>query len=196
MDRTSEHARLMDEAMAAEAEAQRAALGGDWGVARAGFRRAAGLYRASWDAAPPGAYGRLIGAVKAAIEAGEGAEREAAAARVAVGDADPQSAPAAYVRALAAVVLGDDAAVGGWTATMRANGSPAFGRAADGLDAIVSADEVALRAAVDAIVEDFGGRDAHLTGVAFADTALMLELLGRERGLAVDRPGPLLPAVP
>lgn len=43
-----------------------------------------------------------------------------------------------------------------------------------------------------AIEADFAGRDEHLTGVAIADTAIMLELIARERGLASEFDSPLL----
>lgn len=181
----------MGEALAAEADAQRAALRGDWAAARPRFLEAARAYRASWAAAPPGSYGRLVGALKAAVEGGEG-EAQARDALAELGDAAPESATAAYARAIAAAILGDDAAVARWTATMR-GGSPAFGRAADGLDAVAAGDAAALQAAVGAIAEDFAGRDDHLTGVPFADTALLLALLGERRGLAVRRESALLP---
>jgi hypothetical protein len=45
-----------------------------------------------------------------------------------------------------------------------------------------------------AIVEDFEGREAHLTGVPIADTALMLERLAERRGLAAHPESLLLPA--
>ena len=40
---------------------------------------------------------------------------------------------------------------------------------------------------------DFAGRDAHLTGVAIADTAVMLEAFAAPRGMAANPPSPLLP---
>ena len=72
-------------------------------------------------------------------------------------------------------------------------GSPAFGRAADGLEAIARRDEPAYAAAVRAVVEDFEAREEHLTGVPIADTALMLERLGERRGLAARVESALLP---
>jgi hypothetical protein len=185
---------LMQEAIAAEADAQRAALQGDWDAARRAFGDAARSYRASWAVAPPGSYGRLIGTLKASVEAGAG-EDEARDALAEVAGADDTSPPAAYVRALASALLGDDAEVARWVAVMR-TGSDAFGRAADGLAAVAAGDEVALRRAVEAVVSDFVAREQHLTGVPFADTALMLELLGRRRGLEADVRGLLLPRVP
>ena len=66
---------------------------------------------------------------------------------------------------------------------MRA-GSPAFGRAADAIEALAGGDAEAYAAAVRAIVADFEAREEHLTGVPVADTALMLERLAEPRGLA------------
>jgi hypothetical protein len=191
---TDDHAALMQQAIAAEAEAQRAALAGDWEAARPRFLEAARAYRASWAAAPPTAYGRLVGTLKASVEGGAG-EDEARDALAEVADADPASNAAAYVRAIASVLVGDDASAAEAIEVMR-TGSGAFGRAADGLAAIVAGDEVALVRAVKAVAEDFASREQHLTGVPFADTALMLKLLGRRRGLTVAVHGPLLPALP
>ena len=42
---------------------------------------------------------------------------------------------------------------------------------------------------------DFEARDQHLSGVAIADTALVLERLAEPRGMAVRPAGPLVPAV-
>src|SRR4051794_296719 len=103
-----EHKRLMLEAIAREGDGHRALLDGDDVAAAAAYGEAAAAYRASWELAPPGAYGRLVGLVKAAILGGDARE---AAAYVAgqIGDDDAQaSAPAAYARAVAALIQGDD----------------------------------------------------------------------------------------
>ena len=42
---------------------------------------------------------------------------------------------------------------------------------------------------------DFEARDQHLSGVAIADTALVLERLAEPRGMAAHPAGPLVPAV-
>ena len=44
-----------------------------------------------------------------------------------------------------------------------------------------------------AIVRDFEGRDAHLTGVPVADTAMLMEALAAPRGLAAHPASPLMP---
>ena len=186
-----EHADLLSAAMAAEADAQRALLAGDGEAASAGLWTAAVRYQASWEAAPPASYGRLIGMLKAAVIAGEADELADYARAQLPPDAD--SPPSHYVRAIAALVGGDDAAAIAAAAGMRV-GSAAFGRAATGIDALARGDAEAYAEALAAIVADFEGRDEHLTGVAIADTALMLERLAEPRGLARRPAAALLPA--
>jgi hypothetical protein len=53
--------------------------------------------------------------------------------------------------------------------------------------------KASYREAVLAIVHDFEGREEHLTGVAFADTAAMLETLAAPRGLAAGLASAALP---
>jgi hypothetical protein len=185
------HRELLEQAIAVEARAHRALLDGDEDAALLALRGASALYRASWEAAPPGSYGRLIGMLKAAVIAGD-AVAEATYARASLPD-DATSPPARYAAAIAALVLGDDDAAADAAAGMRA-GSPAFGRAADAAAALAGRDLEAYRQALGAIVDDFESRDAHLTGVAIADTALMLERLAGERGIAAHPVSRLLPA--
>ena len=184
------HIELLREAIALEAEAHRALLAGDDGRARDELRAASDRYRASWDAAPPEAFGRLVGMVKAAVLAGE-ATTAARFVHSAVGDA-PSSPTSAYALAIAALVAGDDGLAGRAAETMR-GGSEAFGRAADAVAALVARDAAAYTAAVQAIVADFAARDSHLTGVPIAATALMLERLAAGRGMASRVASPLLP---
>src|SRR5436309_5438503 len=100
--------RLLAAALVREAEAQRALLAGDDPAAREGFAAVSELYRRSWEAAPPASYGRLIGMVKAAILAGD-PDDAAAYALAALGEGAASPA-AAYARALACLVTGDDEA--------------------------------------------------------------------------------------
>jgi hypothetical protein len=171
----------MEEAMLVEGEAHRLLLAGDDEDARARLREAVSLYRSSWELAPPRAFGRLIGMLKAAVLVGDATDAALYVRGEIGGVAD--SPPSAYALAIAALVLGDDAEARRFTAGMRA-GSPAFGRAADAIDALASRNEAAYAAAVGAIVADFEGREEHLTGVRIADTALMLERLAEPRGMA------------
>jgi hypothetical protein len=166
------HLDLLREAIATEGRAQRALLAGQ--DAHAELLAASVLYRRSWEAAPPESYGRLIGMLNKAAIAGDAADA-AAYARVAVPD-DAHSPPARYAVAIAALVEGDADAATAAAAGMRA-GSDAFNRAAAAIEAIAAGDAEGYAAAIRAIVADFEGREAHLTGVPIADTALMLERL-------------------
>jgi hypothetical protein len=188
------HRDLMLQAIAREGEAHRAALDGDREAAVTAYAGAVELYRRSWDIAPPKSYGRLMGLLKASVLGGA-AEQGAAYVRgqLAAEAAGEPSATAGYVLAVAALVAGDDDAAGRFARAMR-GASDAHNRTADAIAALAAGDAEAYRAAVEAIVADFGARDAHLTGVAIADTAAMLEAIARERGLAANLRCPLLPA--
>jgi hypothetical protein len=181
----------LTEAIAAEQRGHEALLAGDGVGAGEAMRAAAAAYRASWEAAPPEAFGRLVGMLKAAVIAGDAAA-EAAYAREQL-PGTPESPTASYAQSIAALVVGDDAAAADAARRMRA-GSDAFARAADAIAALAVADAGPYAAAVGAIVADFEGRSEHLTGVRIADTALMLERLAEPRGIACRPASALLPA--
>jgi hypothetical protein len=188
----AEHIVLMHEAVELEASGQRALLAGDRKDAERDLRAASARYRSSWELAGSGAYGRLVGMLKAAVIAGDAtteagyARRELAAAR--------ESPTASYALAIAALVEGDDAAAAQAALGMHAGGE-AFARAADAVGALAARDRRAYDRAVRAIVADFEARDAHLTGVRIADTALMLEHLAETRGMRAGVTGAVLPLV-
>jgi len=190
------HRTLQADAVALDGEAHRALIAGDAAAAAAAFAQAASTYGASWNAAPPGAFGRLVGRVKAGILSGhEDVAREQALAVLHAADAAPEAAtsPAAsWAVALAALVLGEDDRLPAALDTMR-GGSPPFGRAANAVAALAARDAAAFAAAQAAIVEDFAGRESHLTGVAIADTALVLDRLAEPHGLAGLPASPVLP---
>jgi uncharacterized protein len=178
----------MREAIAADGEAYRLLLAGE--PAREELRRAAELYRASWQVAPPRSYGRLVGYAKASILAGDD---PAPYVREQLGG-EAGSPPAAWGLALAALAAGDDAQAGRAAERMR-EGADAFGRTADAVAALAAGEREPYVTAVTAIVADFEARDAHLTGVPIADTALVLERLAERRRIAAHPPSPLLPPV-
>ena len=184
------HVEAMEAAIRADGEGLRALLAGDEARAAEQLAEAVAGYRKSWELAPPRSFGRLVGMLKAAIIAGDAAGA-AAYARSQIAEAD--SPPSSYVLAMAALVEDDDAAALAAAVGMRA-GSPAFGRAADAIEALACADAEAYAAAVRAIVADFEAREEHLTGVPVADTALMLERLAEPRGLAAHPQSALLPS--
>jgi hypothetical protein len=187
-----DHEQLLHDAIRLDGAAQQALLRGDAAHARTLFRAAAERYQASWEAAPPRSYGRLVGMLKAAILWGEGGHA-AAYARTALADAC-DSPPSCYALAIAALVQGDDAAALPAIERMRGGGE-AFARTADAMAALVHGDARGYAEAVGAIVADFAARDDHLTGVAFADTAVMLERLAAPRGLAAKPASALMPVL-
>jgi hypothetical protein len=186
------HRALQAAAVEADAAAQRCLLAGDRAGAEPHLRVAEQHYRESWEAAPPGGYGRLVGMLKAAILRGDAADAAAFALdALAFGTESPT---AAYALALSCLAAGDDVA-GAFGAEQMAAGGEAFERTADALGALARRDEAAYAAAVRAVVADFEARDLHLTGVPIADTALVLERLAEARGLAQHPSSPLLPPV-
>jgi uncharacterized protein len=192
---TALHEDAMREAIAADGEAQRALLAG--ADAREPLGRAARAYRASWEAAPPRSFGRLVGYAKASILAGDD---PAPYVREVLGGADglpfAGSPAAAWAVALAALADGDDAVAARAAQGMRTGeDAPPFERAAAAVAALAAGDRDAYRGAAAAIVADFEDRAKHLTGVAIADTALVLERLAERRLMAVHPASPVLPAV-
>lgn len=185
------HRELLTAALAAEADGQRALMAGDDRAGRARMAEAAGLYRESWQAAPPRSFGRLVGMLKAAVIAGDAAA-QARFARDELGDASDSPA-SAYALGIAALVDGDDE-LAERAADGMADGDDAFGRAAAAVRALAHSNRADYAEAVRAIVDDFESRETHLTGVAIADTALMFERLAGQRGMAAGIASPLLPA--
>ena len=191
----AEHQQLLRAALEAEAGAHRALIGGDVAAAHEAFAETARRYRASWEAAPPRAFGRLIGLLKASVLSGAGAAEAAEFALEELDRRDEElvdSPPAAYALALAALIAGDDR-VAREAAVAMAAGEEAFARTAHALVALADRDGAAYAKALDAIVADFERRTEHLTGVAIADTALVLERLAERRGIAARPQSPLVP---
>jgi hypothetical protein len=186
------HSDLMAEGIRADGEAYRAMLDGRPAEAAARLREAAGLFRASWEAAPPRSYGRLVAYLKSAVLAGDGDAGAAWVRGELEGACD--SPTSCYALAVAALVAGDDALAAEAAAAMREGDAP-FARAAEALAALAEGDGPRYREAVGAIVADFEGRDAHLTGVPIADTALLMEALAERRGMAARPESPLMPAI-
>jgi tetratricopeptide (TPR) repeat protein len=195
---------LLREAIGFDRVAQQALLRGDAARAHSLFREAAERYRASWEAAGPRAFGRLIGLLKSSILSGEGGHaavyvRDALGEAVrppvtASGDLRATSPVAWYALAIAALQQGDDEAALPAIERMR-EGGEAFARTADALQALARGDRDAYEAAVTAIVADFAARENHLTGVAFADTAVMLERLAAPRGIAARPAAAVMPVL-
>jgi hypothetical protein len=183
---------LVRVAMAAGGAGLARLMQGRAGEAAGWFARSAERYRESWDDAPPGSWGRLIGAVKSRVLAGDW-ERAAADARWALAQRpqDADSAIGAYAGALANLALGDDENAALLAAKLRGPDFPAAVAAA--LAALAAADRDAYADAVARVLESFETRDAYLEDVPVADTVLVLEALAARRGLAVGPRSALLP---
>jgi hypothetical protein len=189
-----EHQQLLTAAIERDGEGQQELMAGHPDRARAAFREAADLYRQSWEAAPPRSFGRLVGMLKSAVLAGGGVA-EARYARRVLADADPKSPSASYAQALAALILGQDAEAQAWALAMR-GGMDAFERAGEAIAALGGYDGGLYAVALADIVHDFERRSEHLTGVAIADTAVVLDVLAARRGIAVAMESPVLPPTP
>jgi hypothetical protein len=156
--------------------------------------RAADRYRESWPDAPPGSWGRPIGAMKSRLVAGdmEGARDDARWALEA-GAAESESPIGRYTAALAYLVRGDDEAAAGLSTTLR--GVDGFPLAVtDTVAALSAGDASDYEAAIGALVDDFEAREEFLEDTPVADTVLALQTLAARRGLVVSLRSSLLPA--
>lgn len=190
MDGEGNHVDLLAEAVAADGEAYRALFAGRMADAHDSLEAAAVLYRASWEAAPPRSYGRLVAYLKSAALAGEPEEAaDYVRSRLGGGCDSPTSC---YALAVTALIDGDDALAARAATGMTEGGEP-FARAAEALSALAARDRDRYARAVTAIVTDFEQRGAFLTGVAIADTAMLMEALAERRGLAVRPRSELIP---
>lgn len=188
---------LLQAAMEREADAHRMLLAGDADGARLAMAEAAVQYRRSWEAAPPRAFGRLVGMLKAATIAGEGPAPARYVLRELGSEAD--SPTSWYAIGLAALITGDDALAITASRGMREaaaeleRGREPFERAAEALSALAYRNSDRYAEALAGILEDFERREDHLTGVAIADTALMFERIAAARGMQARPDSPLLP---
>lgn len=153
------------------------------------FRRAAARWRESWDAgAPSDAWGRPVGALKAALLARDAAAvEELARWSLELGAATAPSPIGRYAAALALLALGRDVEARHVASSLRQRDDfPAD--VADSLVAVAAADSGGYQAAVASVVASFESRDAYLEDVPVADTALVLHELARRHGLARPLP--------
>jgi len=166
------------------------------GEAAGWLARSAERYRESFESAPPESWGRLIGAVKSRVLAGdwEGATDDSRWA-LAQGPAEASSPIGRYAAALAALVLGDDAEAGRLARALQEESEDRFPRpVADALAALAERDGRRYRDAVRGVLDSFERREEYLEDVPVADTVLVLEALAERRNLAARPRSPLLPA--
>jgi tetratricopeptide (TPR) repeat protein len=159
------------------------------------FDRAVQRYRESFADAPPGSWGRPIGAMKARILAGEwdGAAEEARWA-LAAGSADAESPIGRYAAALAALLLGDWEAARRHADALRTRDD--FPHEVGDALAMIAAgtDAIGYIEAVEEVLESFERRDEYLEDVPVADTVIVLQALAGRRGLpAAELSSALLP---
>ena len=167
---------------------------GDPEDAREWFDRAVLRYRESYEHAPPGSWGRPIGALKARILAGDwaGAE-EAATWALQEGAAESDSPIGRYAAALALLALGDDrdARVAADSIRTRDDFPHDVG---DALAMLAAADVMGYTYAVESVLESFERRDEYLEDIPVADTVIVLQALAARRGLTAELSSPVLPS--
>jgi hypothetical protein len=169
-------------------------MAGDDDSARDWLRRSAQRHRESWDDAPPGSWGRPIGALKAlAIAHDWAAAEELARWPLEAGAATSDSPIGRYAATLALLVLGRDPEARHVASTLRDREDfpPAV---ADALATIAASDRAGYLVAIEDVLESFETREDFLEGVPVADTVLVLQALAARRDIAVElRDSPLLP---
>ena len=156
--------------------------------------RAAERWRESFGDAPPGSWGRPIGAIKARLLAGDDyAAADEARWALEAGAADSESPIGRYATALAFLVLGENeqARLHADAIRTRDDFPAAVGDALAYLAA--GTDRVGYIEAVEAVLESFETREEYLEDVPVADTVLVLQALAAKRELAAELSSPLLP---
>jgi hypothetical protein len=169
-------------------------MAGDPDEASEWFRRAAERYRESIDGAPPGSWGRPIGAMKALVLADDWPEAEKAARwALELGAAETESPIGRYAAALALLVLGrDHDAVIHADAIRTSDDFPHD--VGDALAFIAAQDLVGYAYAVESVLDSFETREEYLEDIPVADTVLVLQALAERRGIAAELSSSLLPA--
>ncbi len=157
------------------------------------FDRAARRYRESYELAPPGSWGRPIGAIKSRILAGDwpGAEEEARWA-LDEGAAETDSPIGRYAGALALLTLGRDPEARPVADSLRERDDFPHD-VADALATLAAEDVLGYTYAVESVLESFEQRDAYLEDMPVADTVVVLQSLASRRDLAADLSSELLP---
>jgi tetratricopeptide (TPR) repeat protein len=155
--------------------------------------RAADRYRESFADAPPGSWGRPIGAVKTLVLAGDWEHAEEAARwALESGAAQAESPIGRYAAALALLTLGRDAEAREHADAIRTRVD--FPRdVGDALAFLAAHDVAGYAVAVESVLESFETRDEYLEDIPVADTVLVLQALAARRGMAAELESPLLP---
>jgi hypothetical protein len=187
----SPHGRLDERALVRQGNTAYAAglclrMAGSAGCA-AWFLRAADAWRASWDlGSATDAWGRPVGALKAALLAGDEQAIETHATWTLGLRPLDRASPIGRYAGVLALLASDGDATAAARPLQRRDDFPAD--VADALAAVADGDEHALGPAVESVVRSFERRVQHLEDVPVADTALVLQVLARRRGLACVLP--------
>jgi tetratricopeptide (TPR) repeat protein len=157
--------------------------------------RAARRYRESYEHAPPGSWGRPIGAMKARILAGDwtGAEQEATWA-LEEGAEDADSPIGRYAATLALLTLGRDQQARPVADALRERDDFPHD-VADALATLAAEDILGYTYAVESVLESFEQRDEYLEDIPVADTVIVLQALAERRRMAAEVASPLLPSL-
>jgi hypothetical protein len=169
-------------------------MDGRAGEASEWLHRAAERYRESMAEAPPGSWGRPIGAMKALVLAGDWPSAEGAARwALELGAAEADSPIGRYAGSLALLVLGRDADARPVAGSIRERDDFPHD-VADALATLAASDRPGYILAVESVLESFATREEYLEDIAVADTVLVLQALAARRELAADLFSPLLPS--
>ena len=162
--------------------------------AREWLARAAQRWRESYADAPPGSWGRPIGAIKAHVLAGDWDAAEDAARWTLADDAAAAESPIGrYAAALASGVLDqwEEMRISADSVRFRDDFPHDVG---DALTSIAAENVVEYTTSIESVLESFETRDAYLEDIAVADTVLVLQALAGRRGIAAPLESELLPA--
>jgi hypothetical protein len=191
-DRDGRQKQLVRVAMAAGGAGLARLMQGRRAEAAGWFSRSAERYRESYDGAPPGSWGRLIGALKSRILAGDwtGAADDAQWA-LDQRPGESGSPIGAYAGVLALLTLAEDELA---SRASQAVKSPDFPEAvADALVALAAHEREGYAESVKRVLESFETREEYLEDIPVADTVIVLEGLAARRGLSAGLTSPLLP---
>ena len=169
-------------------------MDGHTGAAGEWFARAVDRYRASWDGAPPGSWGRPFGMLKAHVLAADwdGAVRDAEWT-LGLGAAEAESPIGRYAACLALLVVGRDEEARVLADGLRTHeGFPS--EVGDALATLAAQDVIAYTEAVESVLDSFETREEYLEDLPVADTVLVLQALAGCRSMAAELSSPLLPS--
>lgn len=160
------------------------------------FARSAERYRESYEQAPPESWGRLIGAVKARVLAGDWAGAETDARWALDQRPDESGSPIGrYAAALASLVVGEDERATELAAGLARESEETFPRpVAEALAGLASRDAECYASGLAEILTSFETREEYLEDIPVADTVLVLEAIAERRGIPVRPRSALLPS--